>query len=539
MKGGSVVDANGWTVSGDTATREVWFGETVELPTVTKPENMFDGWHIGNVSVSSIQVGQQFWDQENNTVSVVVTAKWTVNEYELVFRTLYGTFTNGQSRITVSVPYGAPLASYLQAQRQALIQSDTDLYLNFKGWEINQVTVADDAVMPATNMDVHATWEPKVVNITVTGDEYVSLSVSDNNLSGSDGKYVSVFDSVIDLVLLFDDGYSLSSASGASVKPVKVSNTQFRWTVPLNADNVTVGADGLSLNLEIESVESTVTVNYVINRVVAGSLFQNVPSGQEVVLRDLSGITGLYFDGWYQLGEDGSYKEVQDNKIPASTSQTTYVVYGWLEFATKPTVTINPTSLSPDNGVYKGTYDGSNHVLSATADAGVDLKALRATGLAFDIVYTITWDSAAVDSVSVISAGKYSYQLTAGAALSIEGTVADTSDQYDATVSISIEEAKVTADWDHESSYTYNGTDRISTVTAHFIGADGRRYPLTVSVNADAFRNAGEYTFTAVSSDTNHVVDTHDNPEQHIDLHRPGSIPEIYGRPHLQRPHLL
>lgn len=507
LKGGSVVDANGWTVSGDTATREVWFGETVELPTVTKPENMFDGWHIGNVSVSSIQVGQQFWDQENNTVSVVVTAKWTVNEYELVFRTLYGTFTNGQSRITVSVPYGAPLASYLQAQRQALIQSDTDLYLNFKGWEINQVTVADDAVMPATNMDVHATWEPKVVNITVTGDEYVSLSVSDNNLSGSDGKYVSVFDSVIDLVLLFDDGYSLSSASGASVKPVKVSNTQFRWTVPLNADNVTVGADGLSLNLEIESVESTVTVNYVINRVVAGSLFQNVPSGQEVVLRDLSGITGLYFDGWYQLGEDGSYKEVQDNKIPASTSQTTYVVYGWLEFATKPTVTINPTSLSPDNGVYKGTYDGSNHVLSATADAGVDLKALRATGLAFDIVYTITWDSAAVDSVSVISAGKYSYQLTAGAALSIEGTVADTSDQYDATVSISIEEAKVTADWDHESSYTYNGTDRISTVTAHFIGADGRRYPLTVSVNADAFRNAGEYTFTAVSSDTNHVVD--------------------------------
>ncbi len=505
LDGGSVVDANGWTVSGNTATREVWFGETVELPTVAKLENVFDGWQINGATVSSIQVGQQFWDQKSNTVSVEVTAKWTVNEYELVFFTMYGTFTNGQSRITVSVPYGAPLASYLQAQRQALIQSDTDLYLNFDGWEINQVTVADDAVMPATNMDVHATWVPKDVNITVTGDEYVSLSVSGNNLSGSDGKYVSVFDSVIDLALLFDDGYSLSSASGASVKPVKVSNTQFRWTVPLNADNVTVGADGtLSLNLNIQSVESTVTVNYVINRVVADSLFQNVPSGQEVVLRNLSGITGLKFDGWYL--DEGRSNKVQDNKIPASTSQTTYVVYGWLEFAKTPTVNINAPSLSLVNEVYEGTYDGSNHVLSATADAGVDLDALRATGLDFDIVYTITWDSAADDSVSVIFAGEYSYQLTAGAALSIEGTVADTSDQYGDTVSISIDKANATAVWNHESSYTYNGTDRISTVTAHFIGADGRRYPLTVSVNADAFRNAGEYTFTAVSSDTNHEV---------------------------------
>ena len=491
--GGTVSESGGWTLNGEgKLIREIWYGETVTLPVPVKMENVFGGWSVDGSTVTQVTVGDDMWDQADNTVSFEGTAQWTVNEYRLVLSTLYGTFSNGQTTMTVSVPYGTPLSDVLDEYR-AELEEEAGMYAVFGGW-----IPAPPETMPADKLTLTAQWTPKKVSITVTGDEHVTISVTGSSLIGSDGSYESVFNGSIDLMLSFDSGYSLYEATGAKEQPVRKSAVQFEWTVPLNSGNVTVGEDGtLSLVLEVTSVESAVTVTYVINGTPAASLFQNVPSGENVVLHDLSELKGLTFDGWYSDPEMNN--KIEDNTISFVDADDREVVYGSLT-ADKPTGHITASGLVLDNGVYVGTYNGGRHTLTAVPDTYAE----GSTPLDYDLTYRIIWGDTENKTVSFTNAGDYSVTLTVTATLAIGGTVSDVSEPYTKDFTIRIDKADAEVVWVHADSYIYNGTDRSGTVYAYYVGMDGRNHQLTVSF-PDSFMDVGDYIFTVPGEDSNHT----------------------------------
>lgn len=494
--GGTVSESDGWTLDEEgNLTREIWYGETVTLPVPVKTENVFGGWSVGDSTVTQVTVGDGMWDQADNTVSFEGTAQWTVNEYRLVLSTLYGTFLNDQTTMTVSVPYGTPLSGALDGYR-AELEEEAGMYADFVGW-----SPAPPETMPANTLTLTAQWTPKKVSISVTGDEHVTISVSGSSLIGSDGSYESVFNGSIDLMLSFDSGYSLYEATGAKEQPVRKSAVQFEWTVPLNSGNVAVGEGGtLSLTLNVVSVESAVTVTYVINGTPAASLFQNVPSGEDVVLHDLSGLQGLTFDGWYSDPE--MKNRIEGNTIPFVDADDKEVVYGSLT-ADKPTGHITASDLVLDNGVYVGTYNSRGHSLTAVPDTYAE----GPTALDYDLTYRIIWDdkvnSTENRTISFINAGEYSVTLRVIATLTIGGMVSDVSEAPTEEFKIRIDKANAEVVWVHDDAYVYNGADRSGTVYAYYVGMDSRNHQLTVSF-LGSFRDVGDYTFTVPEEDSNH-----------------------------------
>ena len=501
--GGTVSESGGWTLNGEgKLTRVIWYGETVTLPVPVKTENVFGGWSVDDSTVTQVTVGDGMWDKAANTVSFEGTAQWTVNEYRLVLSTLYGTFSNGQTTMTVSVPYGTPLSDVLDRHR-AELEKEAGMYAVFGGW-----IPAPPETMPADTLTLTAQWTPKKVSITVTGDEHVTISVTGSSLIGSDGSYESVFNGSIDLMLSFDSGYSLDEATGAKEQPVRKSAVQFEWTVPLNSGNVTVGEGGtLSIVLKVTSVESAVTVTYVINGTPAASLFQNVPSGKNVVLHDLSELKGLTFDGWYSDPE--MKNKIEGNTISFVDADDREVVYGSLT-ADKPTGHITASGLVLDNGVYVGTYNGGRHTLTAVPDTYAE----GPTALDYDLTYRIIWGDTENKTVSFTNAGDYSVTLTVTATLAIGGTVSDVSEPHTEDFEIRIDKADAEVVWVHADSYIYNGSDRSGTVYAYYVGMDGRNHQLSVSF-PDSFTDVGDYRFTVPGEDSNHIFS---NTELHLSI---------------------
>ena len=501
--GGTVSESGGWTLDEEgKLTREVWYGETVTLPVPVKTENVFGRWSVDDSTVTQVTVGDGMWDRADNTVFFEGTAQWTVNEYRLVLSTLYGTFSNGQTTMTVSVPYGTSLSDVLDRHR-AELEKEAGMYADFGGW-----IPAPPDTMPADTLTLTAQWTPKKVSITVTGDEHVTISVSGGSLTGSDGSYESVFNGSMDLMLSFDSGYSLYEATGAKEQPVRKSAVQFEWTVPLNGGNITVGDDGsLSIVLEVTSVESAVTVTYVINGTPAASLFQNVPSGENVVLHDLSALQGLTFDGWYSDPE--MKNRIEGNTISFVDADDREVVYGSLT-ADKPTGHITAGDLVLDNGVYVGTYNGGRHTLTAVPDTYAE----GSTPLDYDLTYRIIWGDTENKTVSFTNAGDYSVTLTVTATLAIGGTVSDVSEPHTEDFEIRIDKADAEVVWVHDDAYVYNGTDRSGTVYAYYVGMDGRNHQLSVSF-PDSFTDVGDYRFTVPGEDSNHIFS---NTELHLSI---------------------
>ncbi len=503
--GGTVSESGGWTLNGEgelkgKLTRKIWYGETVTLPVPVKTENVFGGWSVDDSTVTQVTVGDGMLDQAYNTVFFKGTAQWTVNEYRLVLSTLYGTFSNGQTTMTVSVPYGTHLSDVLNEHRDEL-EEKAGMYADFGGW-----IPAPPDTMPADTLTLTAQWTPRKVSITVTGDEHVTISVTGSSLTGSDGSYDSVFNGSIDLMLSFDSGYSLKEATGAKEQPVRKSAVQFEWTVPLNSVNVTVGDDGtLSLTLKVASVESAVTVTYVINGTPAASLFQNVPSGENVVLHNLSGLQGLKFDGWYSGPEMYPEMEIEGNTISFVDADDREVVYGSLTLiADELTGHITAGDLVLDKGVYVGTYNGGRHTLTAVPDTYAE----GSTALDYDLTYRIIWDdkvnSTENRTVSFTNAGEYSVTLTVIATLTIGGTVSDVSEALTKEFKIWIKKADAKVEWIHDDAYVYNGADRSGTVYAYYVGVDNSNHQLTVSF-PKSFTDVGEYTFTVPEEDSNHI----------------------------------
>lgn len=133
---------------------------TVTLLDPAKMGYAFAGWYTDadyTTQVTTIPAG--------STDDVTLYAKWTVNQYTIMWETNGGSELTGN--YTTTADYGTPIARPNDPTKEA----DAQYTYTFEGWYTDKgltKPLADDATVPADGMTVYAKWTENLRSYTVT-----------------------------------------------------------------------------------------------------------------------------------------------------------------------------------------------------------------------------------------------------------------------------------------------------------------------------------------------------------------------------------
>lgn len=326
-------DMTGWiqgtVTEGDveyvTYQKKVYYGETVQLPTLSRSGYSILPWDVtGGSSLAaegSYVVGKDDVD-ESGSKTVTLKANMSKDLHTLTLITQYGAFSNGTSRKSIKLDAGTPLQSHLETP--VLSGQDVQKY-TFAGW------VGITEAMPDHDVSYYAAWIPKTYKLTFTSqDSNTSISATNSAAFISSGSSVN-YGEYVTVNVVFATGYTLDNytVTGADIgDPVQGADRQhYSWSFFMT-DNV---------NITVSSQTVNYRVFFVVNGVLDESLTHSGTKYSTYEFDDFQG-AGYSASPWYKdsacnvpLEVNGtstkySLKIVEDVTLYTNPTPNTYTV---------------------------------------------------------------------------------------------------------------------------------------------------------------------------------------------------------------------